>query len=99
MSFEDITLQCVDCGCEFIFSVSEQEFYEQKGLTNYPKRCKPCRTNRKKSSSHGGRRDSFSKKMYDTVCAECGCETQVPFNPTGDRPVYCKECYNKARGY
>lgn len=101
MSFEDITLQCVDCGCEFIFSTSEQEFYEQKGLTNYPKRCKTCRSNRKKASSHGGgRRGDYSqRRMYDAVCAECGCETQVPFNPTGDRPVYCKECYSKMKQY
>ena len=31
--------------------------------------------------------------MYDAVCADCGKETQIPFNPTNDRPVYCKECF------
>ena len=102
MSFQDINLQCADCGCEFVFSSSEQEFYEQKGLTNYPKRCKICRNNRKSANSRGGgggRRDSYQKRMYDTVCAGCGCETQVPFQPTGERPVYCRECYSKTKGY
>ncbi|MDD3014724.1 MAG: zinc-ribbon domain containing protein [Candidatus Gastranaerophilales bacterium] len=100
MSFEDITLQCKDCGCEFVFSASEQEFYEQKGLINFPKRCKPCR-NAKKNSYRGnyGSGGYPQKRMYDTICAGCGCETQVPFQPTGDRPVYCRDCYNKMKGY
>jgi len=100
MSFEDITLQCADCGCEFVFSASEQEFYEQKGLTNYPKRCKPCRDAKKNSrrGSYGGGGYS-QKRMYDAICAGCGCETQVPFQPTGDRPVYCRDCFNKMKGY
>ncbi len=27
------------------------------------------------------------------VCANCGQATQVPFQPRGDRPVYCRECF------
>ncbi len=53
MAYEDIILQCTDCGCEFEFTASEQEFYASKGLTNQPKRCKPCR-NAKKGQSRGG---------------------------------------------
>ena len=37
--FEDKTLKCVECGSEFVFSASEQEFYAEKGFTNEPKRC------------------------------------------------------------
>ncbi len=37
------------------------------------------------------RRDS--RPMYKATCAECRTFCQVPFRPTGDRPVYCKECY------
>ena len=36
---EDKTLVCRECGTEFVFSASEQEFYEEKGFTNEPGRC------------------------------------------------------------
>ncbi|MDD3014417.1 MAG: zinc-ribbon domain containing protein [Candidatus Gastranaerophilales bacterium] len=91
MAYEDLTLQCMDCGCDFEFTVSEQEFYEQKGLANRPKRCKPCRT-AKKNASRGG----YPKKMYDVVCSQCGRDAQVPFKPSDDRPVLCKECYSSS---
>jgi CxxC-x17-CxxC domain-containing protein len=38
------------------------------------------------------------RQMYNTVCAECGAETQVPFVPRGDRPVYCRDCFNARNG-
>ena len=37
------------------------------------------------------------REMFDVKCAECGVDTQVPFNPTGDRPVYCSDCFKKQR--
>lgn len=40
---EDKTLVCKDCGKEFVFTVGEQEFYQEKGFTNEPKRCLDCR--------------------------------------------------------
>ena len=45
--FEDRTLKCQDCGAEFIFTAGEQEFYQEKGFTNEPKRCKACRDAKK----------------------------------------------------
>jgi len=33
--------------------------------------------------------------MYPAVCADCGQETEVPFQPRGDRPVYCRDCFAK----
>ncbi len=45
--FTDKTLTCVDCGKEFVFTASEQEFYAEKGFTNEPKRCKECRAAKK----------------------------------------------------
>lgn len=54
-------------------------------------------------SSGGGRRggrSSYSsgpRQMYPAVCAQCGKETEVPFQPRGDRPVYCSDCYNQQR--
>lgn len=33
--------------------------------------------------------------MHRAVCDECGRECEVPFKPTGDRPVYCNNCFKK----
>lgn len=43
--------------------------------------------------------DQQGRQMYDVKCSACGKDTQVPFQPSGDRPVYCRECYmkNKSR--
>jgi CxxC-x17-CxxC domain-containing protein len=90
MSFQDKSLQCSDCGATFTFSASEQEFYQSKGFTNEPKRCPDCRRSRKSMS--GGSRQR--REMFPVVCARCGQETEVPFQPTGDRPVYCRDCFN-----
>jgi DNA replicative helicase MCM subunit Mcm2 (Cdc46/Mcm family) len=51
----DKTIVCQDCGQEFVFSESEQKFYEERGFQD-PKRCKPCRDQRKaQRRSSGGR--------------------------------------------
>ena len=92
MAFEDRTLTCKDCGKEFLFSTSEQEFYAEKGFLNDPARCPECRAERKRQRNGSVTRE---REMYTVICAECGCETQVPFRPTEDRPVYCRDCYQK----
>ena len=97
MSFQDKSIQCSDCGTTFTFSADEQEFFASKGYTNEPKRCPSCRQARKSerygsSSSYGPRRQMFPAK-----CAECGKDTEVPFEPRGDKPVYCSDCYRKVR--
>jgi CxxC-x17-CxxC domain-containing protein len=46
------------------------------------------------------RRGGFNRgprEMHDAVCSDCGKQTQVPFQPDGNRPVYCQECYQKHR--
>lgn len=45
--YKDKTIKCVDCGTEFIFTARDQAFYAEKGFTNEPKRCKPCREAKK----------------------------------------------------
>ena len=84
--FESRELQCSDCGKTFEFSVEDQEFYAQRGYAE-PKRCPECRKTRRTNKRKG------HKQMFKTVCAECGCETTVPFQPTGEKPVYCKNCF------
>ena len=96
MSFQDKTLQCSDCGATFAFSVQEQEFFQSKGYTNEPKRCPSCRQARK-SERYGGGSYGSSRQMFPAVCAECGKDTEVPFEPRGDKPVYCSDCYRKVR--
>ncbi len=43
------------------------------------------------------RYDDRPREMHDAVCAKCKKETQVPFKPDGDRPVYCRECYQSQK--
>jgi len=96
MSFVDKSLQCSDCGTTFTFSAEEQEFFAGKGYTNEPKRCPSCREARKAERyGSGGYRPR--RQMFPAVCAECGKETEVPFEPREGRPVYCSDCYNKVR--
>ncbi|MFH0876704.1 MAG: CxxC-x17-CxxC domain-containing protein [Candidatus Omnitrophota bacterium] len=41
--------------------------------------------------------DRRPREMHKAVCAECKKECEVPFKPSGDRPIYCKECYSKKK--
>ncbi|MFC2065711.1 CxxC-x17-CxxC domain-containing protein [Chloroflexota bacterium] len=96
MSFQDKSIECSDCGTTFTFSAEDQEFFQTKGYTNEPKRCPECRRARKSerndSSGYGAPR-----QMFPTTCSECGKSTEVPFQPRGDKPVYCSDCYRKVR--
>ena len=96
MSFQDKSIQCSDCGATFIHSVEDQEFYQSKGYTNEPKRCPDCRQKRK-SERYGGSSYGTPRQMFPVTCADCGKDTEVPFEPRGDKPVYCSDCYRKNR--
>jgi CxxC-x17-CxxC domain-containing protein len=133
MDFEDKMINCEDCNTEFLHSAEDQERYHERGLTNEPKRCRPCRAKRKErsqgggggggGSSHGGGGGGYGggggggggggsggsgggggyggggqrRPSFDAVCAACGKDTTVPFRPTGERPVYCRDCYRQMR--
>ena len=98
MSFQDKSIQCSDCGTTFTFSADEQEFFQSKGYTNEPKRCAPCRAARKSERyGNGGYGRSTRRQMFPATCAQCGIDTEVPFEPREGRPVYCSDCYNKVR--
>ena len=84
--YQDITLKCKDCGNEFVFTAGEQEFYAEKGFQNQPQRCKECRYARKNAAKP-------EREFFIGVCANCGGEAKIPFQPTNDRPVYCSECF------
>ena len=96
MSFQDKSLTCADCGTTFTFSAAEQEFFQSKGYTNEPKRCPTCRQARKAErygSTGGSAGGGRARQMFPAVCAQCGKETEVPFQPRGDKPVYCRDCF------
>ena len=46
----------------------------------------------------GGGRGRDRPEMHDVVCDKCGKDCQVPFKPTGDKPVFCSNCYEKEDG-
>ncbi|MFC2069120.1 zinc-ribbon domain containing protein [Chloroflexota bacterium] len=96
MSFQDKTLQCSDCSQEFTFTAGEQEFYASRDLQNEPKRCPDCRR-AKKAERSGNSGYRSQRQMFPVTCAECGTDTEVPFEPRGDKPVYCRDCYSKVR--
>ncbi len=45
-----------------------------------------------------GRRDGGRPQMYEAVCSQCGKRCELPFRPTGDKPVYCSQCFNDRGG-
>lgn len=48
--------------------------------------------------SRGGRRSDFGRndrQMFSVVCSNCGKDCKVPFKPTGEKPVYCSDCFEK----
>jgi len=101
---EDQVIKCVDCGEDFVFTAGEQAFYASKGLTHAPTRCRNCRELKKSSRESGGGGGGRhgggargggmgAREMYDAVCDQCGAKTQVPFQPSSGRPVYCRDCF------
>ena len=96
MSLQDKTLTCRDCGQEFIWTAGEQEFYASRGLQNPPSRCPADRAARRASQGAGG--GGGPREMFSATCSNCGKEARVPFQPRGDKPVYCSSCFEQMRG-
>jgi len=58
-----------------------------------------------RSRSFGGNRGGFGggrsredRQMFSAICDKCGAECELPFRPTGDKPVYCSNCFEKTGG-
>jgi|SRR5579871_2359258 len=90
---QDKTLVCQDCGKDFVFTQAEQDFYQQKGFTNEPKRCPDCRKMKKDKF----RQMRSHKAPVEIICANCGKTDTVNFKPRGDKPVLCSDCFRKQR--
>jgi CxxC-x17-CxxC domain-containing protein len=82
---------CYECGksCEVPFKPSGDK----------PVYCSECFGNKERGGSNRGERKNFErssygeKQMYSAVCDECGKKCELPFKPSGDKPVYCSDCF------
>jgi CxxC-x17-CxxC domain-containing protein len=93
----DQQMTCSDCGQDFTFTSEDQAFFQERGYSA-PKRCKTCRQAKKNEQTGGGGGGYRSESQGTTVtCSACGKQTTVPFEPRGDRPVYCQDCYSSRK--
>ena len=92
----DIQLQCSDCGQDFTFTAADQAFFQERGYST-PKRCKTCRQAKKNDQGGSGYRAAPATGT-PVICSGCGQPTTVPFEPRGDRPVFCRDCYQARKG-
>ena len=94
---------CAECGkpCEVPFRPSGDK----------PVYCRDCFNKRDNGSDSGNYRDggdrrersynrtSYNdKEMFSAVCDSCGKKCEVPFRPSGDKPVYCSDCFGHKEG-
>lgn len=101
----DTTLTCRDCGQAFTFTTGEQAFYASRGFGE-PSRCPDCRAARKQERGTGGGGGGYGggggsrgpRQMFQATCSGCGNVAEVPFEPRGDKPVYCSDCFEQRRG-
>ena len=102
---EMFTATCGDCGneCQIPFKPKDDRpVYCRECFQNH----KPAES--RGGSRFGGRsgsgrddrgsrfsRDDRPREMFDAKCGDCGNDCQIPFKPKEDRPVYCRECFQK----
>ena len=69
----DRTLSCIDCGCDFLFSVGEQEWYRSKGYTTGKTRCAECTAAKKaRFGETAGKGHTARDLLAKTMCRVCG---------------------------
>lgn len=99
-TYDDRIIKCVDCGEDFVWTAGEQTFFHDKGLTNEPKRCKPCKQakNERLAAIIAVQTTGVRQRIEVAVqCAQCGQPTTVPFYPSQGRPVFCRSCFMAQR--
>lgn len=83
---------CMECGLDFEIKDSEGTFYIQRGLS-LPKRCAPCRAERKAASYSNGQPLTTRFNTSEVECNHCTRLTVVPFTPREGSAVYCRVCW------
>jgi len=95
---------CSDCGapCEVPFRPTPGKpvycnncFKKEGGESRFEKRDFGRKSfgDRQGGFRKSGFGDRGDRQMFEATCAECGQRCEVPFKPTGEKPVYCKECF------
>ncbi len=98
--FEDLSIPCIDCSQEFIWTVGEQVFFRDKQLLNPPNRCKDCKKakNQRLQAIESARMSGTKHRIeVKAECALCNTVTTVPFYPSQGRPVYCRSCFQSMK--
>ena len=90
MELEQKNFVCLECRNTFVFSTGEQEFFKNRGLSHEPKRCPDCRVLMRMRRL--GKSTALASRI---ACADCGQYTTLPFQPKGNRPLYCSACFVK----
>jgi CxxC-x17-CxxC domain-containing protein len=103
MNLTDKPLICIECGAAFAFTTGEQQFFAKRGFTSEPRRCPFCRAVRRRERAAAGilpnhndgtqERGLEARHWFTAVCDQCGHETQVPFQPRMDAPLFCSRCF------
>jgi CxxC-x17-CxxC domain-containing protein len=104
--FQDRTLKCSECGSDFPFPATEQQYYDERGFRFPPRRCRECRKSRRdvppppegrapRGASERLRRDE--RPTHAATCSACGAATTVPFKPDPSRATFCRACYAARR--
>lgn len=83
-------LTCQDCRQEFVFSIGEQEWFDQKGFPP-PIRCKECRALRKRQGVWGTRAMQVDVLTRQVLCSKCGKPASRNFS-LHRRKAVCPEC-------
>ena len=94
--FEDLSIHCMDCAEDFVWTAGEQRFFHDKNLLNPPKRCKECKKAknlRLEAIVANGITGKRARIEVKAECAKCSTVTTVPFYPSQGRPVYCRACF------
>ena len=105
-TYTDKTLKCVDCGTEFSFTASDQQFYADRQFSE-PRRCPACRAAKKAargetSGGYGnGGGDSYgggtatAPEMFMTDLRQLWQGSSRPVPPDRHQPVYCSDCFRR----
>jgi CxxC-x17-CxxC domain-containing protein len=92
----DQEITCAECGTTFTFTEREQEYYNERNLSQ-PKRCKACRDARRANFGSSPRGGGGDRQRYEITCDQCGKTDTVPFKPSSGRAVLCSECFSASR--
>ena len=102
-NYADKTLSCVECGGEFVFTAGEQEFHQQKGFTNEPVAAQAAaRRGVRSAMADPTVRTRVAAVEAVTAALRASSsplpalpwqQARIPFQPRGDRPVYCSDCF------